>query len=497
MKRLSSNFAANVLGVASMGVAQIVFIPIYIRLLGVESYALVGVLFALTSVAQLLDLGIGATISREVARYSVRPEASDEARHFVRTFEAIYWALALLVGGILVLGAPLITAHLLGSSDLPSNVIRAALLRIALVCALQFPVAFYTAAFRGMQRQVASNVVRALNVLLANGVGVAVLLYVSRDVVALFDTFAIVKVLHVATIALLFWRAMPAGPQPMITPPLVRRTLKFTLSVTVLNVVGVAVTQLDKIIVTWMMPLRMAGYYMIGSIVGSALLVLMTPLFDIMFPEFSRLVASGEESPLRALYHRAVQLSAVLFVPVAAVIVFFAHDIIWIWTGLADVAQHAAPIAALLITGFVLNGLMDIPYALQLAYGKTSIGLTLAAVQLAVFLPMLYFMTRAFGAVGAATAWPAMNLVYLAVGIPLTHRHLLRGASWRWLTRDVLPPAIAAVAVAGLLRIAIAESGSRFVLAVQIAAALLAVYCAAAFAAEDLRAIIRARMRSV
>ena len=98
MMRFKRNFAANLLAGAAVALAQLLFVPFYVRLLGVESYALIGVLIAFQGLAQLLDLGIAATISREVARYEVRPEATDEARHFVRTFEAVYWLMAVVLG---------------------------------------------------------------------------------------------------------------------------------------------------------------------------------------------------------------------------------------------------------------------------------------------------------------------------------------------------------------------------------------------------------------
>src|SRR5258706_14899607 len=97
MMRFKRNFAANLLAGAAVALAQLLFVPFYVRLLGEESYALIGVLIAFQGLAQLLDLGIAATVSREVARYAVRPEATDEARHFVRTFEAVYWLMAVVL----------------------------------------------------------------------------------------------------------------------------------------------------------------------------------------------------------------------------------------------------------------------------------------------------------------------------------------------------------------------------------------------------------------
>jgi hypothetical protein len=61
--------------------------------------------------------------------------------------------------------------------------------------------------------------------------------------------------------------------------------------------------------------------------------------------------------------------------PIAAVISVFSFDVFRLWTGSAEIAHNAAPIASILVIGSALNGLMVLPYSLQLAHGWTSIGL--------------------------------------------------------------------------------------------------------------------------
>src|SRR5437763_15017954 len=97
MMRFKRNFAANLLAGAAVALAQLLFVPFYVRLLGVESYALIDVLIAFQGLAQLLDLGIAATISREVARPDVGPEPTHEARPVVRALAAAH----LLTGVVL------------------------------------------------------------------------------------------------------------------------------------------------------------------------------------------------------------------------------------------------------------------------------------------------------------------------------------------------------------------------------------------------------------
>jgi len=73
-------------------------------------------------------------------------------------------------------------------------------------------------------------------------------------------------------------------------------------------------------------------------------------------------------------------------------------------------------------------------------------------------------MTRHYGAVGAAWAWLALNGIYMIVGVPLTHRRLLKGEAFRWFTKDVGIPLAGSLVIAGIARLVFHDFGthSRF-----------------------------------
>jgi hypothetical protein len=54
--------------------------------------------------------------------------------------------------------------------------------------------------------------------------------------------------------------------------------------------------------------------------------------------------------------------------------------------------------------------------------------------------------------VGAAGAWVLLNGVYMLVGVPLTHRKLLRGQTRAWFAVDVLPPVATSLLVVAVGR---------------------------------------------
>jgi O-antigen/teichoic acid export membrane protein len=252
-------------------------------------------------------------------------------------------------------------------------------------------------------------------------------------------------------------------------------------------VLGIVITQMDKVVLSRLLPLQAFGYYMLADTLANGMYLFITPVFGALYPRLAAHVAAAYTSEIRGLYHGGTQLLAVLMLPVAAVLAFCPAAAIAAWTGDTASVERVAPILRLLVLGTALNGLMHIPYALQLAYGWTRIGVLLRGFELLFFLPLLLLLAAWYGGVGAASVWLAMNAVYFIMGTFWTHRRLLIGDAWRWLVVDVGLPAMAAfVMVAALSRLP-KFSGDRLEMLMQLAGMCVAALVAAALAAPRMR----------
>ena len=75
----------------------VLFIPFYIKFMGVEAYGLIGIFATLLAIFSLLDMGLASTLTREMARLSVIAGKEQEMRNLVRTLEVIYWGFAISI----------------------------------------------------------------------------------------------------------------------------------------------------------------------------------------------------------------------------------------------------------------------------------------------------------------------------------------------------------------------------------------------------------------
>ena len=112
------------------------------------------------------------------------------------------------------------------------------------------------------------------------------------------------------------------------------------------------------------------------------------------------------------------------------------------------ISSHAAPILSLLIVGTALNGMMNIPYALQLAYGRPKLIVYMNIAAILTLLPPLIWVASIYGAFGGAMIWLALNVGYIVFSVIIIHRRALQSELIPWAIYDFgVPSAAALVAV--------------------------------------------------
>ena len=439
MTAAGRSYAANLLGTAWLAVMQVVFAPFFIRRVGIEGYGLIGFSVTLQAVLQVLDFGFAPTISRWMARFTARQDDAQSARDFARTLEAGSWSIAVLGGAILTALAHPAARLWFRRPGIPVATLAWSLALMALTVAAQWPVTFYQSGLLGLGRAAEMNAAKAAAAT-ASAAGAATALLVRPSVTAYFGVVAAVAAIHALVLRFLFWHSL--GGPARIRPAVLRTAWRFAAGMTGVTLCAVLVTQIDRIIVSRLVPLDQFGYYALAWVVAGGLAVAIMPAHNTLFPQFSALFGDAR---LREAFHRGARMLSVLLVPLACVVAFFAAPILAAWTGNGAIAAHSAPIAVVLVVGSTLNGLMHPPYALQLASGSTRLPLILTVGQLAFIVPAVALLTMRFGLLGAACAWPAMNALYFLIGSVWTFRLLLPGA-WRdWIVRDVALPLAAAL----------------------------------------------------
>lgn len=477
MSSIRKNLAANFLGKFWTAAVSLVFIPIYIRFIGIESYGLVGFYATLSAMIGVFDLGLSTTLNREMARLSALPESAQEMRDLLKTLQAVYCCGALMIVVAVALLASSIARHWINAVGLPTEIVERLVMLMGGAVAFQMLAGFYSGGLRGLQRQVSCNVLAAVMASLRAVGAISVLAFVSPTVTAYFVWQVLSNLTEVLLVSLVLWRGMPVtGRRAVVRFDLLASVWRFMAGMSATSAVGLILNQTDKLVLSKMLPLDRFGYYALAGAVAAGLQYLGNPVFTAFFPSFTHCLAKGDASGLRAQYHKASQILSVVVLPVAGALVFFPKHVLLAWTMNPAIVANTHELVRLLSLGTAMNLLASIPYGMQLAHRWTRLGVIANAVAAAVLLPALYFSVPRYGAAGAAAVWVVLNAGYVLVYVQVMHRRILPGEQWGWYFRDVLPPA-AAVSIVGVVSLLLVREVSfRAGILLQ----LVVVYCAMA-----------------
>jgi O-antigen/teichoic acid export membrane protein len=480
------NIAANVGGAAAALLATLLAVPIYLRLLGAEAYGLVGLFTTLSVAALALDLGLGATLNRELARLRARGE-TDGFGDLVVTLEAGVWTLGLVFGGLFALGASTITARWLTFAALaPADVTLALRLMAAALPALIVR-SLYIAGLNGLERQGRANL------LVAGGSVVRALATVTAlharppTPTTFFVVQALLLYVELAALRLTLVAALPAGARRgRVRLHAARPMLGFTAGVAGTMLLALGLTSVDQVILSAILPLAQFGYYTLAVAAANALGQIVQPVTTAVYPRFSQLVERGDAAGAADDYHFFSQLVAVLVLPAGCVLVFFPAEVLTLWTHSPEVARAAGVVLALRAVGTMLNALMHVPYVMQLAVGWSSLGAGVNALALVAVVPATIALGLTLGGAGAALVWVALNVAMLLFAMARMHRRVLPGELGRWYAHLLLPAAAVTVVFA-LGRAAMPDTPAPAVRAAWLAAVAAVAALAALAAAGSVR----------
>ncbi len=442
------NYLAGLSNSIWSALVTLAVVPFYLKYLGIEAYGLVGFLVFTQAIVQLLDVGLGPTISREVARCTAQGDLPS-ASQLLRTLAVVYWSTAAVILVCFVAAAPLIAERWLNTTTLSPQVVVSATALIGLVIACRWPLSLYQGVLIGAQRLITVSAINIVMVTAASIGAVAILAFVSPTVQALFIWQGIVAFVFSIVMMRAAWSVVGHSERTHFAWGRLREVWRFSTGMTLVAVMAILLQQLDKAILSRMLSLEQFGQYMLAVLVANSLYVLLRPLFNTIYPRMTALAATAQLERLADFYGSGTRLLASVLFPVAATVSLYAYDLIYLWTRDLATATSVAPLVAVLVWGTALNGVMHFPYALQLAYGRTRLPLTINAILIAVSAPITVILTATFGVVGGALSWVIMNGIYVVLGTWLTHRLLLPGVGGVWFARNVLVPLVVSVVVIG------------------------------------------------
>jgi O-antigen/teichoic acid export membrane protein len=488
---LRKNVIANYLGQGWVALMGLAFIPIYIKYLGIEAYGLIGIFALLQAWLSLLDVGMTPTLSREMARFTGGTHTAQSIRDLLRSIEIIAFGIAILISVGIWTASDWLASDWLKVEKLSTDTIAQAFTIMGLITALRFVENIYRSSIIGLQKQVTLNVINSVMATLRGLGAVGILILVSPSIEAFFLWQGCISILTIGLFIYIVYNALPTAKQHgKFSLSALQSIWRFAGGMLGITFLSLLLTQVDKILLSKLLTLEAFGYYSLASIVAGALYTLANPIAQAFFPRFSELIARNDQAELVYNYHKGSQLVTVFMGSAAIILIFFAEPILHLWTKNTVLAQHSALLLSLLALGNLLNGLMWIPYQVQLAYGWTSLAIKINIISVAVIIPAILWVTPRFGAEGAAGIWVALNAGYVLIGIHFMYHRVMIGEKWKWYFPDVFLPLGSGLVVAIILSITIPSNNHTLIQLAQLIITTVCILIIVGLTAQQTRTII-------
>lgn len=485
---IKRNLIANYIGQGWRALMSLLFVPVYIKYIGIEAYGLIGIFAMLQAWLSLLDMGMKPALVREMSRYTGGGHNTQSIWDLLRSIEIIVFAIAFVVSIGIWGASDWLATDWVKAKNISTHVSAQAFSLMGIVTALQFVESIYSSSLTGLQRQVLLNTVLSIMATIRSFGALGVLIWVSHTIKAFFFWQVIISSGSLLISMAIVYRALPLPPRSaQFSKPALQEVFRFARGIVGITLMALMLTQVDKLLLSKMLTLEAFGYYSLAGLISGILYMFASPVTAVYFPRFNELLARNDDSLLIMNYHQAAQLVTVTVGSVAVVLIIFAEHILFLWTNDSTLTQRVTPIMSVLAFGTFLNCLMWIPYQMQLANGWTSLAFRVNIVFVSIFVPLILWLIPIYGAIGAAWIWVALNSGYCVFATQFMYKRILKSEKWRWYVFDVIIPISGACITGKILKILLPIQINRIGAMFEIICVLVIVLVVTALFASSVR----------
>lgn len=434
-------------GLVVLSALSFFLLPMMVRGLGLEGYALYALMGSFSGYLVLLTMGAGNATVKFVAELRGKGDGT-AVRAAARTSlllhslpvlagsAALFAARGWLAGTFLNVSpaAQADASFLIGSAAAAG--VFAALLQMA-VCMNQ-----------GLQRFAVANALLVAQSVLVLG-GSALLVWLGHGLRSLGLLYVVVHAVLCAAALAWAWGSLP--PAGAGAPEADRRTsrtfVSYALQIFLAQLAWSATFQWDRLVLGARLPLAELTYYTIPAMILQKLFSLPTSAMVSLFPMISEMEGRGETDVLGRVYRRGGQLVLWLIVPGFLLLALFAPQLLSLWLG-GDFSERGVWPLRLMAAGYFFNLLGAMPTTAATGRGRPAYTTAWQAGQAVLcFAGWAAFIPR-LGILGAALAFALAQALAALPYVWSVSRDLF-GMSAGAYAREVLARPLAAAA--GLL----------------------------------------------
>lgn len=444
---LAKNIIVSYFSQAYVIVVSLLVIPFYVDILGAEAYGLIGFFSMLQGLLALLDAGMSGTISREATRFKNSQNLKNEFISLYKTLCFIFLLIATFISVNIIYASSYISSEWLNIEHLERSHVIDFLNIMALCVAFRW----YSFVFRGVLQGLEEiNFLSYFNIVFATLrfiLVIPVIISFEATLYAFFYYQALIAFLEL--IVLIIYAQKKVSWMDFfnckINFYLIQKHLRFSIHLAFASGIWVLVTQVDKLLLSKLLNLKDYGYLTLAVLVGSGIMLLTNPLSISILPRLTSLWTEKKYNDFINLYRKSTRIVALISSSIGLFIVFFAKEIMFVWTGDSYLSEQTYRLLTFYSLGYLLLSFSAFPYYLQFAMGNLKLHVIGSLLFMLVLIITIFPLVNLFGSIGAAYSWCIVNVFNLFIWIPILHKKLIPGLHKKWISYDIIPSLLAGI----------------------------------------------------
>jgi len=341
------NIATNYLRFAVGMVVVFLMTPYIIGQIGMETFGLWSLVFAVVGIFGLLDFGFATAAVKTVAEATGAGDVEGRNRTLA-TLLMLYTFIG-LVSLALVLTVRARAAGWFDLSEHQQGLFMPVAWMLGLAVSLNFPASLFKAALSGAGRMHVVNAIELVMALLNAGL-VYVLLEAGLGITGLALSTALTMVGTPLALIPLAYRLLPGFSLHwrQISVRNIRPLLSFSIYAFMANVAVLVTLRHDPVVIKMFLPLSAVALYAVAAKVAEYTFLLNKQFSNALMPLVSQLHGRGDAAAIRRVMTDGTRLLLALALPAIGLLYYYAPEFIGLWLG-AEFSESAGLLRILLL----------------------------------------------------------------------------------------------------------------------------------------------------
>lgn len=442
---MKKNIIANLAGRFWSILSNFLFIPLYIKYLGFESYSVISFTLLIAGIMAILDSGLTSTLSREFAR---KDKSNEEKFRIFKTLESGYLIIVLLCISLIFIFSGFIAHRWINVKSFSSDQISYFLKIISFEVGFQLLFRFYAGGLLGLDKQVVANIYQIGWGIFRNGLVIFAIIFFP-DLKIFFLWQAVSTIIFTVLTKISLQRKIsdknPLAIDFKIEKDVIRNVGKFAGGMLLISVVASFNTQVDKVIISKLLSIDNLGYYTIAIAVSQVVVVVIGPIITSTLPLFTAHASEKNAGAVSNLYDETNLIISIMVSIIFALLMFYPHEIILLWTHNPTIAEKTKSLLPIVSLSYAMLALQMLPFNIAIAHGYTKANNILGIASIFVTGPAYFIFANRYGLIGTAMTFCVVQVVTTLIYIYFINHKFMNFGFLTMLLKRIIQPFVVSI----------------------------------------------------